>query len=173
MYKSLNIGGQDYKLEYTIEASLCEECTEKLIYFLGNTIGAASAEDITDDMEEAQKEKIIETVIKSSISGISNLPQTALAIFYAGLLEYHGSAGDKTVRSKQDAKELVKTYFKEHEEDGTDNFYDLLMICIEQMGEDGFFKRTGIEKMISQNEKAPKKNRAQRRAEAKASGKES
>lgn len=171
MYKSLNIGGQDYKLEYTIEASLCEECTEKLIHFLGNTIGAASAEDITDDMEEAQKEKIIKTVIKNSISGISNLPQTALAIFYAGLLEYHGPSGDKTIRSKQDAKELVKAYFKEHEEDGTDNFYDLLMICIEQMGADGFFKRTGIEKMMSQFVEAPKKNRAQRRAEAKASAK--
>lgn len=173
MYKTLNIGGKEYKLEYTIEASLCDECTEKLIYFLSNTIGAANVEEITDDMEEAQKEKIIETVIKSGISGISNLPQTAFTIFYAGLLEHHGPSGDNTIRSKQDAKNLVRTYFKDHEEDGTDNFYDLLTICLNQMGEDGFFKRTGLEKMMAQSTASPKKNRAQRRAEAKASGKES
>lgn len=171
MYKVLNIGGQDYKLEYTIEASLCEECTEKLIYFLGNTIG--STQVLTDEMTDEEKEKATTTIIKNSISGISNLPQTALSIFYAGLLEHHGPSGNNTIRSKQDAKDLVKTYFKEHEEDGTDNFYDLLMICLEQMGEDGFFKRTGLEKMMAQSEDetVTKKNRAQRRAEAKTSGK--
>lgn len=169
MYKVLNIGSQEYKLEYTIEASLCEECTEKLIYFLGNTIG--STQVLTDEMTDEEKEKATTTIIKNSISGISNLPQTALSIFYAGLLEHHGPSGDNTIRSKQDAKELVKTYFREHEEDGTDNFYDLLMICLEQMGEDGFFKRTGLEKMLAQNEETPNKNRAKRIAEAKASGK--
>lgn len=171
MYKILTIGGKEYKLEYTIEASLYDECTERLINFFGNTMGIANADQLTDGMEEEQKIEARKTLMKNSISGISNLPQTALAIFYAGLLEYHGPEGDNTVRSKQDAKQIVKEYFKEHKEDGTDNFYDLLSICLEQMVEDGFFNRTGLEKIVAQNEAAPKKNRAQRRAEAKASGK--
>lgn len=167
----MNIGGKDYRLEYTIEASLYDECTEKLINFIGNTAVAALEPEWPDGTTEEQKINARKELLKNSISGISNLPQTALTIFYAGLLEYHGINGDGTVRSKQDAKELVREYFKEHSEDGTDTFYDLLMVCIEQMGEDGFFKRTGLEKMMSQGTAETKKNRAQRRAEKKASEK--
>ena len=44
MYKILEIGGKEYKLEYTIEASLYDECVERLIKFLGKTLGAAEGE---------------------------------------------------------------------------------------------------------------------------------
>lgn len=171
MYKVLTIGGNEYKLEYTIEASLYDECIEKLVAFFGNTFGGANEEEITKDMDEEQKMEVRKLLLKNSISGIGNLPQTALSVFYAGLLEHHGSEGDKSIKSKRDAKELVRTYFKEHTEDGKDNFFDLLTICLEQMVEDGFFKRTGLEKIVARSEAEPKKNRAQRRAAAKSSGK--
>lgn len=152
MYKVLPIGGKDYKLEYTVEASLYSDCTEKLINFMSDTFGVSQVDETTD--ESTRKE-----LIKNSITGISNIPEIALTMFYAGLLEYHGEDGDGSVLSMKDAKKLVKVYFSEHTDDGTDNFYDLLTMILEQMGEDGFFNRVGLTKMLNQGQTTTKKRR--------------
>lgn len=171
MYKRLQIGDREYKLEYTIEASLYNECIQKMLDFFGNTFAITNEEELTKGMTNEEKTKMRVKLLQDSLSGMINLPSTAMTVFYAGLLEYHGESGDNTVQSMEDAKALIKQYFKEHENDGTDNFYDLLNVCMEQMGEDGFFKRTGIERFLSQNEESeetPKPNRAARRAKASA-----
>jgi len=108
-------------------------------------------------------------------STITNIPRTAITLFYMGLLEHHGEDGDGTVTSFGDAKRLAKQYYIDHAEDGTDTPVDLINLCLEQMGEDGFFKRTGLEKVFSGAQKTEESsatpNRAQRRANKKASGK--
>lgn len=133
--KTLNIGGKEYKIEFTMEASLCNDCTEKVT---GLMLKIAEADD--------------KKAIKDMISTMSDIPQTSLTMFYAGLLEHHGPDGDGSVKSLKDAKALIKQYFNEHAEDGTGNFYDVLQILIEQMGEDGFFKQIGLEQMMNQTE---------------------
>lgn len=150
MYKILPIGGKDYKLEYTIEASLYGDCTESLIDFIGKTFAPSTEKELTEGMTDEEKLKTRQQLIKNSIKGISNLPKTALTIFYAGLMEYHGTGkkGDKTVCSIEDAKEILWDYFTEHESDGTGNYYDLLAVCLEQMGEDGFFDRSGLKQAL-------------------------
>lgn len=156
MYKLLKIGGHDYKMEYSIEASLYADCTSSLTGLMTEIQIAGENKDI-----------------RKVISEISNIPQTALTIFYAGLMEHHGlhPDGDGTVPDIQTAKRLIAQYLKEHSEDDTGNFYSIMQMCIEQMGEDGFFKLTGLEGMMNQFSQAAKPNRATRRAEAKASGK--
>lgn len=156
MYKVLKIGGHDYKMEYSVEASLYADCT-------------ASLTGLMTEIQIAGENKDIRKVI----SEISNIPQTTLTIFYAGLMEHHGlhPDGDGTVPDVQTAKRLIAQYLKEHSEDDTGNFYSIMQMCIEQMGEDGFFKLTGLEGMMSQFSQAAKPNRATRRAEAKTSGK--
>ena len=44
MYKMLNIGGKDYKIEYTMEAALCNECVEETTNLLVE-MGTASSEN--------------------------------------------------------------------------------------------------------------------------------
>lgn len=156
MYKVLKIGGHDYKMEYSVEASLYADCT-------------ASLTGLMTEIQIAGENKDIRKVI----SEISNIPQTTLTIFYAGLMEHHGlhPDGDGTVPDIQTAKRLIAQYLKEHSEDDTGNFYSIMQMCIEQMGEDGFFKLTGLEGMMNQFSQTAKPNRATRRAEAKASEK--
>ncbi|MBQ8804104.1 MAG: hypothetical protein IJZ53_10755 [Tyzzerella sp.] len=137
--KLLNIGGKEYKLEFTIEASLYNECTEKTTMLM-------------QQLAEAQKGGDAKELIKS----IADIPQTTLTMFYAGLLEHHGEEGDGTVISKKEAKVLVKQYFEEHKEDGTGNFYDLLGMLMEQMGKDGFFGQIGLTQGAKQAEKTGK-----------------
>lgn len=125
----LQIGGKECHIEFTMEAALYKECGEKislLLARLGDTEG--------ETLEEV-------------IAGMSDLPQTALVCFYAGLLENHGTEGDGTVTSIKDAKILVKQYFEEHKDDDDGNFFSLLLLLIKQMENDGFFKQIGLEQI--------------------------
>lgn len=134
MYKVLNIGGQEYKLEYSIEASLYADCISNLTELLSDIGTAESNKDI-----------------KGVLRGMSNVPGTALILFYAGLMESHGSHsdGDGKVPDIQTAKRLIATYIKEDSENENGNFYSIMEMCINQMAEDGFFKLIGLEKMIN------------------------
>lgn len=152
MFKTITINNKEYHLEYTVEAALYGDATQKLMDFLIHTVSGN-----TDDPTEA---------IKENLRTVADVPQTALTLFYAGLLEHHGPFGDNTIRTVADAKRLVRDYFEDHAEDGTDNFMDILTMCLDQMGEDGFFKRVGLEKMFQAAEPEPV-NREQRRAAAK------
>ena len=135
MYKILKIGGKDYKLEYSIEASLYADCT-------------ASLTGLMTEIQMAGENKDVKKVV----SELSNIPQTTLTIFYAGLMEHHGAHpdGDGTVPNIQSAKHLIAQYLKEHADEESGNFFGIMQMCIEQMGEDGFFKLTGLEGMMNQ-----------------------
>lgn len=162
MYKVLTIGGKDYRLEYNIEASLYEDGIDHLVNFLSGTFGPIGEKELTKGLSEEDKTKVRVELMKNFRSEILNLPDTALTLFYAGLLEYHGLDGDGSVLSKGDAKKLVKQLFNEQPVDGISDFASLLDVCMNQMGEDGFFKRTGLEKITQQIEPT-KPNRATRR----------
>ena len=130
----LNIGGKDYTFEFTIEASLYNECTEKVTNLMLSISEARGNADI-----------------KGMISSMSDIPQTTLTMFYAGLLEHHGEDGDGTVLTKKDAKTLIKKYFDEHKDDDTGNFYGVMELLIEIMSDDDFFKQIGLEQTMDKS----------------------
>lgn len=146
------ISGKEYRLEYTVEAALCDECVERTMN-LFMAIG------------EAQNEQDVKKVV----STMTDIPRTALYLFYGGLLENHSDE----IKGVDDAKHLVSIYFKENKDDEEANFYGLLTKCLEQMREDGFFKQIGLEQAMNQTEEAENSktipmNRQQRRAKASA-----
>ena len=154
MYKVLKIGGKDYKLEYTVEASLYDDCVSSVTSLM---VGISESEDKND--------------IKKLVKEISNIPKTTLIIFYAGLLEAHGPEGDGTVSDLKDAKSLIRTYLEEHKDDEDGNFYGIMTLCIEKMGEDNFFDLIGLNKMLwiePEQKKEPKKPQDHKKKTAKA-----
>ena len=152
----IDIGGKEYEIEFTVEASLYNECTEKVA-------------GLMIEISEAQEKENIRSVISS----MSDIPQTTLTMFYAGLLEHHGEDGDKSVLSKSDAKKLIKQYFKEHHDEESGNFYGFMEMLIEQMGEDGFFKQVGLIQGAEQAEKTLKapQDHKKKQSTAKVTGK--
>lgn len=126
MYKTLKIGGKDYKIEYTMEAALCNECVEETTNLLVE-MGTASSENN----------------IKHILKNMADMPHVTLTMFYAGLLEYHSD----TVKAIADAKALLKQYMAENKDSDTGNFYGIMGILLNQMAEDGFFKQIGLEQM--------------------------
>lgn len=150
--RNLTIDGKEYTIEFQFEAALYNDCTEKittLMYAIGK------AQDNSD--------------IKNMLNSMSDIPQVALTMFYAGLLEHHGAdAGDGSVRSMDDAKDLLRKYFKEHKEDGTGNFFSLMEMLMEVMGDDGFFDQIGLTQMIQEGEKQTKQPQDHRKKNTKA-----
>ena len=152
MYKSLNIDGKEYHLEYSIEASLYADCVTTLMDFLYGMDGE-------DDTEK----------IKNTIVSLSTMPKVAITIFYAGLIEAHGTHpdGDGSVPDLNTAKQLVRRYMNEHKDDETGNFYGILQMCIDQMTEDGFFKLIGLTEMVNQTKEPNKAKRAAKKVSEK------
>lgn len=128
MFKVITICGEDYKLEYTFEAALFSEGVEKVFELMYDVDGAADPRD--------------------ALMGSAKIPDIAFTLFYAGLLEHHGPEGDGSVRSKRDAKILAKQYMNDDKLD----FAQLLKICVDQIGEDGFFERIGLATMMQSEE---------------------
>lgn len=152
--KVINIGGKDYAFEFTIEASLYNECTEKIGGLMTRLNEAESKDDIY-----------------SLICGIADIPGTALTMFYAGLLEHHGVDGDGSVPDKKTAKALIKKYFDENKDGENGNFYGLMALMIETMADDGFFKLIGLDQVMEQPKKEPKKPQDHKKKATKATEK--
>lgn len=158
MYKVVTIGEKDYKLEYSIEASFYGDCIASMTSLLANIGEASSKDDITKAIYE-----------------VANIPQVTWNVFYAGLMEAHGThpMGDGKVPDKQTAKELLSQYIKEHQGKEGGNFYDVLTMCVEQMGEDGFFVLSGMDAALSKGMEIAQPNRTQKRTQKKISAKSS
>ena len=127
--KQIVIDGKTYSLEYGTEASFCSECLKELTSLLGNI---ALAEERND--------------VKQILSSLADIPRASVALLYAGLIKHHGTGrnGDGTVPNIEAAKELAIQYIEEDAQ----TFAGLMAMSINQMSEDGFFRRLGLDSMI-------------------------
>lgn len=130
--KKIKIDGKEYTFEFTIEASLCDECVESVMGLFARIGEAKNKKDI-----------------RALIGSMANVPRTAFAMFYAGLIEHHGEDGDETILTKKDAKDLVKKFFDENKEE---TFHSLMEKMFDCMADDGFFERIGLDKMFETNQ---------------------
>lgn len=136
--KTLKIGGKDYTVEYSIEASLYPACTETIMdTFINMGVGNGAVEN-NDAMT------VIDTIKKT----VSNIPKKALVLFHAGLLENHGL-------SENESKELLKEYLRESKK----TFRDVLEELMGVVNEDNFFDLVGLNQIFptEETENQPKK----------------
>ena len=128
--KKITINNKEYTFEFSIEASLYDDCTKSVMdMFLKSGMAQGAAE--SNDYEGAM-ENLLDT--------IANLPQKALTLFYAGLLEYHGPEADGSIKGMNDAKKLLAAYLKEN----SLSFRDVLSEMTELMATDSFFELIGL-----------------------------
>lgn len=130
--KILNIGGKEYKLEFSFEAAEYKDVVQKMFNVLSGTYYVVKNSVDADD-ETSVKIGVI-TGITEMVADIPNIVKTA---FYAGLLEHHNLKEDE-------AKQLMRQYLKENKCSYNVLFEDI-KVCME---EDGFFDLSGINEMI-------------------------
>lgn len=141
--KRITIGNKEYTFEYSIEASLYDECTTTIMdtfVKLGMTQNSAESNDM-------------EAALENFLESIALIPQKTLSIFYAGLLEHHGPDGDKSVNSKSDAKKILKTYLDEKNL----SFRDVFAEMTELMVNDNFFEKIGLNQITDELKKETEK----------------
>ena len=134
--KRITIDKKEYKFEFTIEASLYDDCTKSImdLFVTGGMVSNAAENNDIDGAKEY------------FINSIADIPKIALTLFYAGLLEHHGSEGDGSIKSISDAKRLFAKY---HEETGK-SYRDVLGEMMEQMAEDNFFDLIGLNQVANE-----------------------
>lgn len=136
--KRITIGGKEYTLTFNIMASLYSECTEMIMnefMAFGKTLGAAEMNDVDGMLDKLVK-------------NLSNTTEETVTLFYASLLEYHGTRrGDGTIKAKDDALDLLYAYLEENE---GKTLYDVYSELMELIAEDNFFEKTGLNQRLSQ-----------------------
>ncbi len=77
---NITVNGKEYILEYTFEAAECHECIDAAMDIFG---GMMTAKIDSKHSEEMQ--------VRDFLMSLSDLPRMAMDMFYAGLLENHGT----------------------------------------------------------------------------------
>lgn len=146
----LTINGNEYKLEFTIEASMHKNLVSTMFkvlsgsYMIGGMVGA-------DNSDES---KAIGNVLDNVGNYVSEIPHFAKLMFHAGLLE-------NNPMTEQESYTLLKEYMKQEKKD----FMSLFNELKGYMEKDGFFEISGLTKQLEsmtkaveeQTEKAQKK----------------
>ena len=143
--KTLKIGDKEYVLEFSFEAASHKGCINKMFKMMsGSYLGRSGVSGAADETKAERASALIDGVADM----YSEMPNTVLTAFYAGLLE------NNAVMNEKEAGKLLKQYFKEHVGDETATFPGFFNLIKECMEDDGFFKLSGLDKMIENQAKA-------------------
>lgn len=144
--KTLTINGNEYKLEYTFEASEHKDTVQKMFKVLSGAYLMRKGVVIDETDEEKAREAMINAMIDGSAEMVADVPHIVKSAFYAGLLEHNP-------KSEEEAYSLMKEYMKENKISYRKLFEDIK----ECMEDDGFFDLSGLTEMLQEMNGAPKK----------------
>ena len=146
--RTITVGNKEYTIEYSIEASLYKDCTEKITNLMTGVVEAESQQDI-----------------KELVSTMADVPMTTLHMLHAGLLE------NQNDWSLADTKALIKQYLTERKGQEDGNYYSLMELLLSEMDADGFFELIGLDKMFQTEKKEVKKPQDHKKKATKATEK--
>lgn len=144
--KTLTINGNEYKLEYTFEASEHKDTVQKMFKVLSGAYLMRKGVVIDETDEEKAKEAMVNAMIDGSAEMVADVPHIVKSAFYAGLLEHNP-------KSEEEAYSLMKEYMKENKISYRKLFEDIK----ECMEDDGFFDLSGLTEMLQEMNGTPKK----------------
>ncbi|PJJ27836.1 hypothetical protein [Lacrimispora celerecrescens] len=145
----LTIGGKDYNVEFSFEAAEYKDCVDSIFKVISGSYIMKNG-----PTDENEKISVATAILNGTSDMVSDIPKIAVTALYAGLLE------NNPVENEQAAKALFKQFVKEKPDDERASFwgmYDFLRDCME---EDGFFKLTGMDKVIAQMSEAAEEQKS-------------
>lgn len=138
--KVLNIGGKEYKMEFTFEAAECKQLVQKMFNLLSGAY-------IFKHAKENEKNASM-AMIDGTAEMVSEIPHICKIAFYAGLLE---NTKENGIITEESAIDLMRFYMKETKTSYS-KLHEMIKECME---EDGFFDLSGLTDMIQKlNESA-------------------
>ena len=147
--KILTIGGKDYKVEFSFEAAEYKDCVDRVFKVVSGSYIMKNGPS-----EEGEKISIAAAVMNGASDMVSDIPKVAMVALYAGLLE------NNPVENEQAAKDLFKQFIRENPEDDRASFWGMYNFLRDCMEEDGFFKLTGMDKVIDKLNEAAEEQKS-------------
>lgn len=137
--KTLNIGDKEYVLEFGFRAAKHKQLINKMFKMLsGSYLGRSGLTGAEDETKADRASALIDGVADM----YAEMPDTVITAFYAGLME------NNAVMNEAEAGKLLKQYFKDNPKDDAATFPGMFDLIKECMQDDGFFKLTGLDKML-------------------------
>lgn len=137
----LTVSGKEYTVEYTFEAAHNKKCVDLCWNYF---TGAYAMSGVVESGMSEDEVKV--NTVSRLIGSMSDIPQMVITLLYAGLIENH----EEEISSGKDARNLYKQFCKENPEDDLTSDFEMFNAIKNQMEEDGFFKRIGLEKFMEQ-----------------------
>lgn len=136
--KNITVNGEEYTLKYSMRATMHNDCVKQITKIL-----------IESDADEGDANGLSDM--------IADVIPTVKDCFYAGLIEFHGTHknGDGRIKGREDSDELLFNLIMENEDNSESeysDFFGVLGALIDCMGDDGFFRLIGLERMFKQTE---------------------
>lgn len=132
--KKFTVDGKEYKLEYSFEAALDNDCVQNMFNML---TGAYVYKSLPNGEQVSENQGVV-----AAVEGFSRMfadtPRVCISAFRAGLKENHPDVAE------DEAKELMKRYMKNKKL----GFNDLFNEIVECMEKDGFFKLTNLTEVL-------------------------
>lgn len=126
--KTIKIGKEEYKLEFTFEAAEHKNLLQMMFDILSGAY----------IVRNGKKDEMVATAMINGVSEmVADIPHISRTAFYAGLQENNPVSEDE-------AKVLMKQYMKDNKL-SFNGLYEFLKSCME---EDGFFDLSGLTEMI-------------------------
>lgn len=127
--KTISINGTEFVLEFTFEAAEHKTLVQKMFDMMTGAYLVKDAKDIENPSTA--------DMINGTSAMFSNIPDVCNIAFYAGFLE-------KNPMTEVESKNVMRAYMKENDLSYPDLFEEIK----ECMEKDGFFHRTGLDKML-------------------------
>lgn len=127
--KTIQIEDKEYILEFTFEAAEHKLLVQKMF----NMISGAYLVKGADDVENPS----VADMIDGTANMFSDIPSVCNIAFYAGLLENNPV-------DEAEAKKIMRAYMKANDLSYPELFEEIK----EEMEKDGFFRNTGLDKMM-------------------------
>ena len=137
--KTLNIGDKEYVLEFSFQAAKHKQLINTMFKMLScSYLGRSGLTGAEDETKADRASALIDGVADM----YAEMPDTVITAFYAGLME------NNAVMNEAEAGKLLKQYFKDNSKDDAATFPGMFDLIKECMQDDGFFKLTGLDKML-------------------------
>ena len=148
----ITVNDKSYEIEYTFEAAESDVVRKVFDYFTGayqyrNINTSKTPEEMTDEEKTAYNIRMLD----STIGEVATIPGLTIEFLFMGLLEHHGVNGDITndITSRDEARKLYKDSCKQNPDDERAMHSGMFDALKAQMDKDGFFKRIGLEQMLT------------------------
>lgn len=132
--KTITVDGKEYKIEFRMKSIECKNLIQKMFLML-------SGAHVLRQLDNEGKGEIGAMMDGTANMAADTIDTTQIA-FFAGLLQHHNMSEDE-------ANELLEKYMDEKDI----GFYDVFEEIKECMEDDGFFKRSGLQKMMEEMNK--------------------